>query len=368
MSLDIALTDKLGVFLAEAHRCGVDVHPPCVNRSCADFTVEGGAIRYALAAVKNVGSEAMRHVEEERRRGGPFTCLLDFAERVDGRRVGKRGFEQLARAGAFDALTRNRAQAFAAAEFLCRYSASCQEEKSSAQVGLFGDAGPGAQVRPSLPQAEEWTAAERLSHELGAIGFYFSGHPLDDFREELEAKGVKSQAEVMAAAEGTRITCQMAGILREVTPRRSKSGKPFAWLTCSDLSGDFELTVFSELLEACRDVLEPGALLLFAVTAEDREGSVRLTAEGARKLDHEPAAQASALQIRVGSLAALGAIKRRLAAVSQEGGRGAARLLLELPEAGCEVELRLAETVPVTTAVRGAFKSIEGVADVRLLN
>ncbi|WP_183819282.1 DNA polymerase III subunit alpha [Parvularcula dongshanensis] len=367
MSLDMGLTDKLGGFLSEAKRCGVTVHPPCVNASGMDFTVKEGAIHYALGALKNVGTEAMRHVEEERRRGGPFRDLHDFAERIDGRRIGKRGFEQLARAGAFDALCPDRAVAFAAAEFLCRYSASHAEEKASAQGGLFGDAGP-ALARPPLPRAEPWVPLEKLDHELGSIGFYFSGHPLDDYDEVLGSKGVRPQAEVMQAAQGTKISCQMAGIVREVTPRRSKSGKPFAWITCSDRSGDFELTVFSEVLDAQRDLLVPGALLCFSVTAEDRDGTVRLTGEGARRLDGETASSTAALRITLDSPLALPALKRRLAVVSQQGGRGAARLLLSLRDAGCEVELALPDTVPATVAVKGAIKTIDGVCGVELVH
>ncbi len=368
MSLDMSLTDKLGVFLNEARRCGVTVEPPCVNRSGWDFTVKDGAIHYALGAIKNVGTEAMRHVEEVRRQGGPFTDIHDFAERVDGRRIGKRGFEQLARAGAFDALHKNRAQLFAAAEFLTRYSAAQAEEKSSAQAGLFGG-GDSTLAKPALPSAEPWSQFDRLDNERGSIGFYFSGHPLDDYEEQLAAKGVKAQDVVLREAEGGRIACCMAGIIREVTPRRSRSGKPFAWLTCSDRSGDFELTVFSELLESARDLFEPGALLLFTVTAEDREGSVRLTGEGARRLDEVTAQRPGSLRIVVETPEALPALKRRLASVAPEGGRpGAARLLLSLRDLGCEVELALPEPVAASAAVKGALKTIDGISAVELIH
>ena len=372
MTLDMGLTDKLGVFLSDARRRDIAVLPPCVNRSDCAFSVEAAegapAIRYALGALKNVGTEAMRAVEAERRRGGAYTDLFDLAERVDARRIGKRGIEQLARAGALDALCDSRATAYAAAEFLCRYSAAHQEEASSNQAGLFGDAGP-ALERPKLPAAHAWTKAETLEAEREAIGFYFSGHPLDEYRGKLGA--VRSQRDVMAAAEGSRLTVQMAGVVREVTQRRSKSGKPFAWITCSDQTGEFELTAFSEVLDAGRDLMQPGALLLFSVTAEDQNGVVRLTAEAVRDVRAMEVQAAvkkpGALHITIEEPAALAQLKRRLAAIDQSDARGAARLFLTLPE-DVEVEVSLPDRVNATTAVRGALKTIEGVRAVELVH
>ena len=363
MSLDMHLTDKLGVFLSEAKRSHIEVCPPCVNRSGADFSVEDGKILYALGALKNVGSEAVAHVEAERRRGGAFSCPHDLAERIDGRRLGKRGFEQLARAGAMDGLGVHRARALASAEFLTRYSASHAEEQASAQGGLFGG-GDVTLDRPPLPNADPWAKLEALDHEREAIGFYFSGHPLDDYVDRLD--GVRPATAVMTEAQGRKIAVSMAGVVREVTQRRSKSGKPFAWITCSDQTGEFELTAFSELLSARADLLQPGALLRFSVTAEDRDGIVRLTAEGAQPLE-QAAKTGGDLRIVVSDVRALSSIRRRLETTNAAGSSGRAHLVLPLREAGCEVEVKLAHPVPATVAMRGALRSIDGVADVHLL-
>ena len=151
MSLDISNTDKLAVFYQDARRCGVTIRPPDVNRSGADFEVEDGEVLYALGAVRNVGLAAMQHLVAVREEGGPFRDLFDFLERIDPRQVDKRALENLARAGAFDAIHPNRAQILAAADDLIAYAQSIAAERASAQASLFGgehaDAG-----RPRLPE------------------------------------------------------------------------------------------------------------------------------------------------------------------------------------------------------------------------
>ena len=177
MSLDRVSTDKLAIFLKEARRTDVEVLAPHVNHSEADFTVKDGAIAYALSAVKNVGEAAMELIAQERRSGGVFTDIHDFAERVDLKAVGKRALENLARAGAFDGLAASRQQVFKSAETLIRSSAQAVEDRESDQGGLFQlDAAP-ALAKPKLAGPDDWTPQERLDEERDALGFYFSGHP-----------------------------------------------------------------------------------------------------------------------------------------------------------------------------------------------
>jgi DNA polymerase-3 subunit alpha len=370
MSLDKANTDKLAVFLQEAQRSGVAVLPPHVNHSEAEFSVnQDGAIVYALSAVKNVGEGAMSAVAAERRRGGPFRDIYDFAERVDLKVIGKRALENLARAGAFDGLCKSRAEALAAVEMLVRYSAQAIEERSSQQAGLFElDAAPQLD-RPRLPEAEEWPPLDRLNEERAALGFYFSGHPLDDYERELRRLNAVTCAELNARAANERVGAQIAAVVRSVRMRRSRAGKPFAWVECSDTTGEFEITVFSEVLNSSRDLLEPGSLVLLSVTAEDRDGEIRFTCEAVRRLDTAAAQAMSMLKVAVSTPEALEAVSRRLAAVRpasrQEEGRVV--LSLRLGESGREVELSLARPAAATPALRGALKSVDGVADVELI-
>ena len=368
MSLDRANTDKLSVFLKEARRTEVDILPPHVNHSQADFSVKDGAIVYALSAIKNVGEAAMEHIAAVREEGGPFADIMDFAERVDLKAVGKRSIENLARAGAFDGLCASRAQAFAAADLLARFSAQIAEERDSEQGGLFAlDSAP-ALARPKLPDGDEWTPQQRLDEERAAVGFYFSGHPLDDYEKELKRLNAVFYADAVERAKASRVGFQMAGVIRTVRMRRSKSGKPFAWIELSDPSGEFEVTAFSETLNTSRDLLEVGALVLVTATAEDRDGDVRFTCEGVRSLDAAAASAASQLRVSVTSETALEGLKRRLSAVKPANAResGTVIVAIRLPETGREVELTLSEAAACTPAMRGALKGVEGVGDVEL--
>jgi DNA polymerase-3 subunit alpha len=370
MSLDKANTDKLAIFLKEAGRCGVLVMPPHVNHSKSDFSVSpDGAIVYALTAIKNVGGAAMERIVDERAAGGPFKDIFDFAERVDLKSVGKRAVENLARAGAFDGLGVSRAGALGAADILIKHSAQMRAERDSDQAGLFElDAAP-ALERPRLPAGEEWAPLEQLNEERAALGFYFSGHPLDDYQRELRRLNVTTYAETRERARDNRVGVQMAAVVNAVRMRRSRAGKPFAWVECSDTAGEFEVTVFAETLNAARDLIEPGMLVLMSVTAEDRDGEVRFTCEGIRRLDAAAAQTTSMLRVSITSESAVDAVRRRLSGVKPASLQEAGNVVIALHLSGGsrEVEISLAERAACTPAMRGALKAVDGVADVELI-
>ena len=369
MSLDRANTDKLSVFVKEGRRIGLEVLPPHINHSLADFSVKDGAIVYALSAVKNVGEAAMALIVEARESGGPFADLIDFAERVDLKAVGKRAVENLIRAGALDGLGAVRAQAFGGADLLVRVSAQAFEERRSDQGGLFAlDQAP-ALAKPKLPTVDDWTPLVRLDQERSALGFYFSGHPLDDYEKELTRLNVVTYSEALEKAKSGRAGIQMAGVIRTVRMRRSKTGKPFAWIELSDATGEYEVTAFSETLESARDLMEPGTLVLVSATVEDRDGDVRFTCEGMRSLDKAAASAASQLRISIINEEALAGIRRRLEAVKPASARekGQVVVALSLPETGREVEIKLPGFAACTPAMRGALKGVAGVADVELI-
>ncbi len=371
MSLDRSNTDKLAVFLKEARHSGVEVKPPHVNHSSSDFTVEDGAVVYALSAVKNVGEAAMALIADEREKSGPFTDLFDFAERVELKAVGKRALENLARAGAFDGLAAARGQAFAAADLLIRYSAQAEEERTSDQGALFAlDAAP-ALDKPRLPAAPDETTLARLDEERASIGFYFSGHPLDDYERELARMRVTSFTEAVERAKSGGYAFKMAGVVRTVRRRRSKTGKPFAWVELSDASGEYEITIFQEVLKAADELLEPGALVIADVAAEDRDGDgdIRFTGNGVRSLDLAAAASVSQLRISITSERALEGVRRRLAAVKPANARerGDVVIAMRVGKKGRDVEITLPEPAACTPAMRGALKGVDGVADVELV-
>ncbi|MGH6994565.1 MAG: DNA polymerase III subunit alpha, partial [Stellaceae bacterium] len=269
MTLDLGNTDKLNIFRQECDRLGIKLLPPDINRSDVEFAVEtageGGAIRYALAAVKGVGSGAMREVVAERAAHGPFKNLFDLAARIDPRHFNKRQFESLVKAGAFDAIAPNRAQAFAAIELLLRHANAAANERTSQQVNLFG-AAAGPAAGPALPAATDWPLAERLQKEFEAIGFYLSSHPLSPYGKSLARLGVLRFADLARRPAGAETRVKLAGVIIGSKERTSARGNRFAFLQVSDMSGIYEVMAFSEVLRDSRPLLESGQPLL--VTAD----------------------------------------------------------------------------------------------------
>ncbi|MEO6225582.1 MAG: DNA polymerase III subunit alpha [Sphingomicrobium sp.] len=268
MSFDLALTDKLGVFVDDMRRGGLDCLPPDINASDACFTVESGDecnnVRYALGALKGVGEKAMEALVAERGQAGPFSSIEEFAARIDPRLLNRRQLEGLAGAGAFDSIRADRPALFAGAETILAHAASAHDQRISGQAGLFGaNSAEAAPIR--LPRDANWTLPQRMAAERDAFGFYFSAHPVDAARHLLEAHRVKTFAELgeVRIGDGERSSATMAALAESVRWRVSARGRRYMVAALSDRSGQFEATVFDE---------EPGA----ALEAAAKEGGCGL--------------------------------------------------------------------------------------------
>jgi DNA polymerase-3 subunit alpha len=358
MNCDLHLTDKLAVYKREVDKLGITTVAPSVNDSLAKFTVRDGRVVYALGALKGVGVEAMALIVEARG-DKVFATLFDFARRVDMKRVGKRPLEMLARAGAFDVLDPNRARVFEALDALVAYSAAVHEAKVSTQVSLFGDSG-GDLPEPRLPFRDDWLPVERLTQEHQAIGFYLSGHPLDDYMSALKRKDVKTLAEVTDMAERGPLVAKMAGSVSAKQERKSAKGNRFAFVSLSDPTGLYEVTVFSDTLEAARDLLEPGKNVVLTVEANLEGDTLKLLARAAQPID-QVAADAGAQAIRV-HLNRVEAIPSLAALLAKVEGRTKAQITLCVPDdQGREIDLTLPDPYPLTPQIRGAIKAMRGV-------
>ncbi|MEM8695125.1 MAG: DNA polymerase III subunit alpha [Pseudomonadota bacterium] len=253
MCYDMGNTDKLGIFLEDMRRAKVGCLPPCVNSSEALFSVEeqgdGYAVRYALAALKGVGQKAMEQLVTERETEGAFASLDDFAARVDPHLLNKRQLESLAGAGAFDGLEENRPAVFASAETILAIASSAADARETGQGGLFADGGDADIAHIRLSNEVQWPLAERMAQEKEAFGFYFSGHPVDNYKHLADAYGAQSYGVLCgmpAPAAGGRITDVMAGMVENVRKRTSRRGNPFVTATLSDSSGQFFASAFDE--------------------------------------------------------------------------------------------------------------------------
>jgi DNA polymerase III subunit alpha len=367
MTLDLGNTDKLAHFRQELDRLRIALLPPDINRSEAAFAVEADrksgkpAIRYALAAVKGVGQQAMAEIVAERARGGPFGDLFDFAARLDTKSFNRRQFESLVKAGAFDPLDPNRARSFAAADLLLREASRAAEERQAGQASLFMDALYRDVARPALPLVADWPPVERLQNEFDAIGFYLSAHPLDPYGRSLERAGILRWMDLPAAlAAGGATRFRLAGIVIGKKERTSARGSRFAFVQLSDASGAYEITVFSEVLAQARALLDGGQPLVVTVDVRREEESLRLTAHKIEPLDTVVAQAAAGLKVFVGEAEALPRLKSVIA--REAGGRGRITVVLDLPQS--EVELALPGGFRIDPRVRAAVKSLPGIVDV----
>jgi DNA polymerase-3 subunit alpha len=362
MSLDIANSEKLASFNQDARRMGVAVLPPDVTMSAADFSVEQGAIRYALGAVRNVGLAAMQALVAERKRGGRFKNLHDFAERLDPSVINRRQLENLAKAGAFDALEKERARAFAACETLAAYAAARAHEKAGPQASLFGAAEEKA-LRPPLPKAQAWSGQQQLDFERESIGFYLSGHPLAQFYAEAREGSLLSFNDLLEEGEGESRTAAMAGVIRRVVPRPARDGGGvFAYVGLSDPTGDYEVMVNPEAFAQERRDLEVGKAVVFRARVRWRDGDLKISGDSFEPVE---AAEARATQVLRLDLRE-GAPLRDIANLLRTLPPGSAAekrpltLILRLAD-GREVEVAVKGGFPAGAGARAALKAIRGV-------
>ncbi|HET9817457.1 MAG TPA: DNA polymerase III subunit alpha, partial [Xanthobacteraceae bacterium] len=361
MTLDMGNTDKLSEFRAEAERLGVKVEPPSVNHSGVDFEVEGSTIHYALAALKGVGRQAVEaivHARGER----PLVDLADFAARINPHAINKRVLESLAAAGAFDALDANRARVFAAVDAMLASAQRAHNDLSVGQSELFG----GGAARPPLAigQIEPWLPAERLQKEFGAIGFFLSGHPLDDYAAVLKRMRVQSWAEFARAVRGGASAGRVAGTVVARTERRTRTGSKMGIIELSDPSGHYEAVVFSEGLAQFRDLLEPGAAVLLMLSAELQGDDVRARIQMVEPLDQAAAKLAKGLRVFLRDEAPIESLAKRLEGpVRAASDNGEVALVLMLGE-GTEVEVKLPGRFKVSPQIAGAIKAVPGVVAV----
>ncbi|MEY2540779.1 MAG: polymerase subunit alpha, partial [Verrucomicrobiota bacterium] len=306
LSNEINNTDKISVFVAECKRMGISILPPDINRSGLKFIPEMwegpdhpesepdgrirgteaaptlNAIRYGLAAIKHVGTNAMELSIRERERGGEFTSLEDFCGRLDSRIANRKTLESLIKTGAFDFLGRDRAELFSCIDESLAASAAAHRDRVAGQVSLFGDglAQPQSFRTKSI---KPWSAHEKLSYEKELLGFYVSGHPLDAYVDLFAAK--KYQTIVSLAELGDRAQFRSGGALVQIDRKFTKrEGKPFAVVWIEDLTGTLEVVIWNDVYVSLSDALELGRVIAIQGTIDKRDESVRATAQKVKVL------------------------------------------------------------------------------------
>jgi DNA polymerase-3 subunit alpha len=360
MSLDFERTEKLNIFKQDAAKHDITVRIPDVNRSEAWFAIDGDEVFYALSAIRNVGSQAMQSLVDERKANGPFKDVFDFARRTAGIGLNRRLLEHLIAAGALDSLEPDRAKLMGGIDILLGEASITQAERETQQENLFGEADV-SESTTLPPPLVPWSTMDRLSHEFRAIGFFLSGHPLDDYKSLLQRARVASFDELESRVEKE---VSVAGAVIKVDERKSKKGNPFAFITLSDATGQFEMTAFSEVLNGSREILQTGALLVASVTINREEGDLRLLVESLRPVDDVVANTEAGLRIFVEKPEACDGLRTRLEDVERPRHRrgGEVSLVIMTPER--EVEMRLPNKYAINPRVAGAIKAVPGVLHV----
>jgi DNA polymerase-3 subunit alpha len=371
MCFDMAQTDKLAIFVDDMRRLGHLCLPPSINASEAEFSVEaagdGYAVRYALGALKSVGEKAMEQLAEERRANGAYRSLDDFADRVDPKLLNRRQIESLAAGGAFDTIAANRAAVHASADTILAHASSAANARTSGQGGLFGE-GPSNVVPIRMPQGANWSLAERMGQEKEAFGFYFSAHPVDNYRHLARAHGARSFSELgamPASADGGRSPAVMAGMVEDTRWRTSAKGRRYLIATLSDSSGQFEATVFDDAVAAqIEEAAAAGGCGLLHVELDRRPGeeAPRVTLKSIQPFEALSRRTRLQLEVEVDGAESLPLLAAAIAA--NRGGNGQLRLRARID--GGEADLVLGRDFILDAELAARIERVPGVTSVAL--
>ncbi|MFC0205497.1 DNA polymerase III subunit alpha [Novosphingobium soli] len=369
MCFDMHQSEKLAIFVDDARRNGIELAPPDINRSEAEFiveeTAESHAVRYALAGIRNVGEKAMDAIVAERQANGPFESLDDVFRRAPAGSMNRRQLESLAAAGAFDALEPNRAKVLANADTLLAEADRSSRERNSSQHGLFGGE-EHAEQGLRLVEAERWDRAEQMTKERETFGFYFAAHPVEQYRAVASANGARTYGNLMAGGAGGRTGAVMAAMVEGVQKRKTRKGKDFVMADFSDQSGNFSASCFEEsLVENFVKWAREGACVLLNVELDSPspEEPPRVTVRGARPLAEVKADARMVLKLDIDRIEAV----QELALLMRPGARGAGEVIatLVLPD-GRRQAVRLGRDFALEGEFAEQLQSIAGISNVSL--
>lgn len=358
---EINSTDKFAEYLQEARQMEITVRPPDINKSEKYFGVVDGEIVFGLVGIKNVGAAAVDHILEVRREGGSFGSFLDFLERIDTRAVNRKVIETLAFVGAFDGLGQNRATLVHNMDVYFEAANHTRENRRAGQVSLFDDSGETGEESLPVEELPEWNAATRLEYERELLGFYFSGHPLDDYRTEWSERTTANLGRLESASKGESI--QVVGLLRSLRTVVTRKGDRMAFGRIEDYRGDVEIVAFPETYSANIEALQVNRVIGCVGKLEERNGSVQLVLEEVRPLDELDERDAGAVHIR---LRADGVDEEQIYAFRGELGAfpGNSDLFLHLPTNGSDTVIRASSQLRVSSK----RESLEGIAKLPIVS
>jgi DNA polymerase-3 subunit alpha len=296
-------TDDVVKYINECREMGIAVEPPDINVSDANFTPHGSAIRFGLAAVKNVGHNAIQSIVAGRKELGRYSSIYEFCEKVDLRLLNKRVLESLIKSGAMDGLGR-RAQLMAVLDRAIEGAQKTQRDAESGQHGLFGVFQQDEVVSSNtkLPDTPDWDEHTRLANEKEILGFFISGHPLEKYRDKLEDLHALSTEEIaaMKSSTGKDENIATAGIITSIRVLKSKRGDLYAQGTLEDMSGALEMLVFPEAYRKLQEKVKLEVPVLIRGGVRIEEGAnPKLTVNEIQPLEEARVPLPRSLRIRI---------------------------------------------------------------------
>lgn len=363
MTYDMQNTDKLAQYKRELGRLGIPLLPPDINQSVQHFSVENGAVRYALSAVKGSGEATANAVVAERNANGAYKSVSDFVRRVDASNLDRKSMEAWIKAGAFDSFEKKRGLLFANLTNLMQHAKAAVEEKNSSQISLFGGT---AEENPPivLTPAKDWNLDEKLAAELSVIGFYLSAHPLDKYASALERLRAMTYAETARiAAKAGQVRAKIALTVNSVREKISQKGTKFAFISASDSTGGFEMMAFSEMLNLYRDLLKSQQPLLVSVTAEKKEDAdaPRMIVQNVENLEELISKMTDGLMVCINKPDAVAQVKDIFSHVPF--GRTKVWVVVQVDD--WEVEVLLEKSYALSAEVMSELRKSPGVNEIR---
>jgi DNA polymerase-3 subunit alpha len=302
LTQDMGNQDKTIKNIAECREMGIEILPPDLNQSQADFAVVEGSIRFGLAAVKNVGLKAVESIIEVRDSSGPFTDLLNFCRRIEGTKVNRRVLEGLIQCGAFDFTGVHRAKLFASLDDVIRL---CGAHHDPNQLSMFSDLNMDDSKFNTIFQyadVDEWSKREKLNKEKEALGFYITGHPLDEFKEEIKRFATSSIENLINLKEKAQV--KVAGVIENLKMKRTKKGDRMAILSLEDQTGSIQVILFPDVFNNYSRFLKNDEPLLIFGVAEVGDNSSKIIAKDIDSLESLRLKSIRSIELKIDEYAA----------------------------------------------------------------
>jgi len=368
LTAEMSKTDEVVKMIAECNEMRLTVVPPDVNRCERAFVpLDDQTILYGLGAIKGLGDAAIEAIREARAAGGVFADLFDLARRVDARRVNRRVFEALIRAGALDSLGSHRAALMASLGDALAGASQHSRDRDAGQNDLFGSVAA-APPPASMTEVPEWDETTRLQGEKDTLGLYLTGHPITRFESEL-AQIIDGRIVDLRPTEDRSIV--VAGLVVGLRTMNTRRGDRMAFVTLDDRSGRLEIAVFSELYSRSTELLTKDALLVVKgqVSVDEFSGGFRMSADEVYDLERARAAFASRVEVDVDADAAGNGFVRALTQALKPGTPGRCPVLLRYRNTQAQAEVLLGEAwrVRPSDALLGQLRRLAGENHVRLI-